>query len=454
MRPRLCGHDSGEGGTICGHLWDECRKDAEERNLEYCLRFTGRGRERELVCSRCAEDIEGESHDLCLACLELVEEAASGGNPLACLDQSGEPGLVEARGDLALVRQDVVSPDIPMEAVVDLQPVEAAAASLWVALLRDGRLVRWNMAEGTCEVVYVVPREWLDLSSAPTLLGRLKSPTPRPQAHHFPKWEYLRLSPEGDLAIVGERRGEKVRVIDLPTGTVRLELDRGRDRTSQCDFSLAFVRREGRRLLVAATAWNRLDVFDRDSGELLTARPRFNGDEAGHSLDYFHSALAVSPTGEWIADNGWIWHPIGVVRTWSLGRWLAANPWESEDGETTMAVCSRLYYWHGDLCWLDDRRLAVYGYGTDDEWIVPAVLIFDARDGARLDWFPGPVGALAFDGHLLSYDPEVGTSAWDVASGARVLHAPEARAIRYHPGARCLLTLTSAGVVSHAVSRV
>lgn len=450
-RSRLCGHDSGEGGTICGHIWAECHKGADERNLEYCLRFTGRGRERVLVCSRCSEEIEGPSHDLCDGCMDTIEEAASGGNPLACLDQSGEPGFPEARGDLTLVRRDVTLPGISLDAIVDLQPVEAAKSSQWMALMRDGSLLLWDMDQGTLTERYKMSRGQLDLYPVPTLLQSLGSAEPRPRAHHFPKWEFLKVSPRGDMALIGARRGEKIRLVDLDAGTVKLEIDRGGYRISHYDFSLAFVPRQDRLLLAAATAWNRLDVFDCGSGEVVTPRPTPQGDQEGHALDYFHSGLTVSPTSQWLADNGWVWHPIGVVRTFDLDRWLTANPWESEDGPSARALCSRLYYWEGDVCWIDGNTLAVYGYGSDDEWIVPAVMLFDVREGRRVDWFPGPVGSLAFDGHLFSYDPQHGTSAWDVATGARVLHEPETRAIRFHPGARCFLTLTPTGVVCHAI---
>ncbi len=44
-----------------------------------------------------------------------------------------------------------------------------------------------------------------------------------------------------------------------------------------------------------------------------------------HYLDYFHGELSVSPAENWIADNGWVWHPSGIVTSWSLQAWFNGN---------------------------------------------------------------------------------------------------------------------------------
>src|SRR5262249_3448308 len=140
-----------------------------------------------------------------------------------------------------------------------------------------------------------------------------------------------------------------------------------------------------------------------------------------HYLDYFHCSLVVSPGQTMIADAGWVWHPVGIVTAWSLERWLGENVWESEDGPSRQRVLWRDYYWGGPMCWLDERRLAVWGYGNDDEWQIDGVRTFDVTTNAELAWFPGPRGELIHDRVLASFGDDAKHFAiWDVATGARL----------------------------------
>jgi hypothetical protein len=57
-----------------------------------------------------------------------------------------------------------------------------------------------------------------------------------------------------------------------------------------CPFPLAFVQRDSKWLLIHATQWNRLDVSDPATGELLTDRPlpqvETGKSRPKHDLDY------------------------------------------------------------------------------------------------------------------------------------------------------------------------
>ena len=97
--------------------------------------------------------------------------------------------------------------------------------------------------------------------------------------------------------------------------------------------------------------------------------------------------------------------PGGVVRSWDLDRWLDENPWEGEDGPSVRSLCLRDYFWDAPMCWLDERTLAVYGFGEDADWMIPAVRVFDVTTGEELRWFPGPTGLIESDGtYLFSWD--------------------------------------------------
>jgi hypothetical protein len=99
------------------------------------------------------------------------------------------------------------------------------------------------------------------------------------------------------------------------------------------------------------------------------------------------------------------------------------------------------------VCWIDDRILAVWGYGTENENLIPAAQIFDTETGKLLRWFAVPVGTFTFDSYLFSSSVEAGTSVWDIASGERVLHDTRFNPTCFHPGSGECITLTPHGGV-------
>ncbi len=179
----------------------------------------------------------------------------------------------------------------------------------------------------------------------------------------------LRVSRNGELAAVANTYGHKGAVLDLATGKAKMPLVRDKYHEDVSCFPLAFVDLGKRLLVIHGTAWNRLDISDARTGTLLTERgpTTYKRGEARpeHYLDYFHCSLSVSPGQQFVAGNGWVWQPSGRVDTWSIPRWVNENAWESEDGLSKRRLCWREYYWDGPLCWLDDQRLTVWGYGQD-----------------------------------------------------------------------------------------
>lgn len=220
-----------------------------------------------------------------------------------------------------------------------------------------------------------------------------------------------------------------------------------------------------RELAIHRTAWNRLDISDPATGELVTDR-RPTSYKAGeerppHYLDYFHGALHVSPSGFHVLDDGWVWHPLGIPTTWILSRWIAENPWESEDGPTKLDLCARDYYWDHGIVWLDDKRVAVGGIGDDDSAMVNGVRIFDitatGTPGApwRSDWrvgreiaaFPGPAGLFFSNGTRLFSSDVTGLSRWDPESGQRTGRIPAFQPTRHHRGTGELAQLAEGALV-------
>jgi hypothetical protein len=253
----------------------------------------------------------------------------------------------------------------------------------------------------------------------------------------------LRLAPDGKLVAIVNTKGQYGLVIHLETGEVTMPLERDTYHIEHSQFPVAFFQAD-QLLLVHSTQWNRLDISDPYTGKLLSVRPDppYQQDQpnAEHYLDYFHAGLSVSPDQQWIVDNGWIWHPIGAIMAWDLQRWVQDNVWESERGPSYHGLCHREYYWDGPLCWIGPQTLAIWGYGEDDEWLIPAVRIFDVPSGKEFRWFAGPDGSLFFDEYLFSFGKD-GLSAWDIITGERVLHTPDFRPTHYHRGTKQFLQL-------------
>ena len=229
------------------------------------------------------------------------------------------------------------------------------------------------------------------------------------------------LSPSGRYAALVNDYGRYGAVFDLECARQTMSLDRGEYHPETQPFPLAFFAHEGRDLVVHATAWNRLEISDPQSGELLTPRDAMNHEEKNpHYLDYFHGALHVAPGGEWIVDDGWVWAPVGVVCVWNLKNWLQTNVYESEDGDSKRQLVDCGYYWTRPMCWLDDYRVAIEGIGDDDELLIRGATVFDARGGATVARFAGPSGEFWSAGTRLFSLEDDGLHLWDVEHGARM----------------------------------
>ncbi|WP_263118245.1 hypothetical protein [Cellulomonas sp. RIT-PI-Y] len=247
--------------------------------------------------------------------------------------------------------------------------------------------------------------------------------------------EGVRLSVTADaaLAVLVRDGGRDGIVVDLAVGTVLRRLVNDGHHCATVRFAAALTRHGDRRLLVHRTAWNRLDASDALTGELLTGRALPDGSagkDPEHDLDYFHGSLAISPGGRFVADGGWMWTPIGILRTWSLPDWLTRNPWESEDGPSVrQSVLSD--DWDLPMTWVTDDLLVLACPGDwDDEEFeqipAPHLRLVDpaAPEDAprrRIPVDPLPT-ALLTDGRLILGTVDGTATAWDPDTGAVAWH--------------------------------
>jgi hypothetical protein len=430
-----CGHVAHAGTSLlCRHLLDA---QAADDGIDHVRLFRGRGVEFDLCCQACDPQASADVRlELVEACEGCVSRALDSGSRLAW---RGEPSVLERPEPVTVTSRTTPLPGLGGR-VVDWTPAPDAPGSGWLLLSDAGRIVRWDADSGAT----------VDLAahSVPDEPGR------QPWMGHRLRHR-LHASDDGRFAAVVNDFGRLGQVLDLTTGAVTLELDGGEYCEETVPFSLTFARHAGRTVVVHRTAWNRLDVSDPATGELLTSRgpTSYSGGEEPppHYLDYFHGALTVSPDGRWIADDGWVWHPVGIPVGWSLDAWLTGNVWESDDGPTRRHLGWRAYYWNHPTCWVGDILLALSGLGDDDEDMLPGVRVVDVVTGTGVLAFTGPTGDLfVHDGRLLSVSGGA-THVWDPATGERTATLPDVAPARLHPGTGELAALTEDALVRWSV---
>src|SRR5579862_7249410 len=130
----------------------------------------------------------------------------------------------------------------------DIQPIHSSEKSEWMVLKGSGELV----------IVDFGDRSIRSLGKVDDLAFDRKQEA------------MLRLSDDGRFAAIANRRSVKGTVIDLFTGRTTMSIYREDYYAEHCPFPLAFVQTDSKWLLIHATHWNRLDVSDPATGELLT----------------------------------------------------------------------------------------------------------------------------------------------------------------------------------------
>jgi hypothetical protein len=415
-----CGHVAHKGnGRLCRHLFGE-DSDGEDR----VWLLTGKGLDRDVACTACDES--GEPVELLEACEGCVERAA---DDLGVTAIRGEPGIGVRDEPLAVETRRTRMPD----GVVDAAAVPDRPAT-WLLLTSD-RVLRWNADTG--EVERETP---FDLTTDPS-----RAWAGRKQRHR------LHASAGGRFAAVGVDYGQHGLVLDLDTARVTMDLDRGTYHQDTVPFPLAFLTAEDGPRLVHGTAWNRIDVSDPATGELLTAREftSAGNEPPAHYSGYFQGRLHPSRSGQYLGLDGWVWSPAGLPTVFDLRRWLRVNRFEPEDGPSLLTLAQRWYLWDTPMCWTDDEHLVVWGIGPDDEIMVPGVRVFDPLTGHEVRAFAGPTGsgALFSAGSVLfSADPG-GLTRWDLSTGERTGTVPGFVPAHHHPAGRELVELRDGTMV-------
>ena len=164
---------------------------------------------------------------------------------------------------------------------------------------------------------------------------------------------------------VTERFGVNAAIYSLATGILR---DYRRE-DYHCDvssYSVGFLEHNGRALFICQTQWNRLDIYDAETGENLTEREVYcratdqkteNGDPVKNEknyMDYFHSWLHVSPDGKHFLSNGWHWHPAGQIYLFETAGFMKTF----EPGNVSTCYASP-YNWDRPCTFIDNETFVI-----------------------------------------------------------------------------------------------
>ena len=120
------------------------------------------------------------------------------------------------------------------------------------------------------------------------------------------------VSPSKRYVVIYARLGTKALV--CRDGKMLREINRSFYQSDACDYPVAIAQsQDGREMLLhCPVSYNVLQAEDIETGEVI--QDAFDSPE----IDYFHSALTVSPDQRHLISAGWIWHPFSEPQLYDL----------------------------------------------------------------------------------------------------------------------------------------
>ncbi len=246
-------------------------------------------------------------------------------------------------------------------------------------------------------------------------------------------------------------------VIDAKDGRVQLHLNNGSYYSSLAPFPVCFALHKGKIVVVHATEWDRLDVTDIESGQILTKRnfdmlPKFPETEK-FGMTEWPGLIIPSPSLEKVAVQGWVWHPVGIFYSFNLRSWLENNLWES-DYIPERKIYAQMADWHFPFCWIDDTKVCISENGFDhkDPYYTS---VFNTETGECLLKFLGPTpNVFIYDKFLFSglkEDDDLlaeGLSIWSIDDGQLLFQQKEFLQIdEYIPESQEFVSLKENGII-------
>ncbi|MFC5405889.1 hypothetical protein [Cohnella soli] len=308
------------------------------------------------------------------------------------------------------------------ETIADIHPVKNKE-NTFLILTGNRRVLELNSRSGACIELFRIDDEAILFDQQVSVLA----------------------SERAELVAVFNTYGRNGIIIESRTQTVVMQFNRDDYHFEQTIFPIAFVPRGDQTLLIHGTKWNRLDITNPITGEVLTNRsdPTFQMIDyepvsSEHYLDYFRGQLLVSPDNRWIVDNGWEWHPVGCVTGWNIPQWLE-NEWESEDGVSKKELWGLKEDWNDPMCWISRNEIGLVGRHNSD--MLEEDEPYDARfhfrrvnveTGAIAIEFPISRGHLIYDDYLFVSSQEIGFQVYNLQTGELQFENREISIDNYH----------------------
>ncbi len=187
--------------------------------------------------------------------------------------------------------------------------------------------------------------------------------------------DFLQIYNYKNYACIVQKYGQDGVVFNLENSDFRKELKRGNYCVEHCSFPIAFFDNKNQTFLIHGTDWNRLDITNLETDELLTDRI-VDCDTDSNYFDYFHSSLLVSPDSKHFTSNGWVWQPYDIITTYSIKEFL--QKFELSNIQIDYARTDG-YNWDRPLCWIDNKTIGI-GYNKkeaeDGKGDFPSEIVF------------------------------------------------------------------------------
>ncbi|TYP67392.1 hypothetical protein [Paenibacillus methanolicus] len=296
------------------------------------------------------------------------------------------------------------------EELLDIYPL-LAKENTYVAITKNKKIIELDTMQESCNDLFALESEEIEIN--------------------FDEAISILASSDSNIIAVFNTYGRFGLVIDLSVKQIVMQFSRDDYHFNQTIFPVSFYTRNNQILLIHGTKWNRVDISNPFTGEVLTSRedPEFrminNKPECDdHYLDYFHGQLLVSPNNEWVVSNGWEWHPYGSVTVWNMNQWIANNCWESEDGDSKKELWRYKEEWNDPICWLSNTTVGILGKNDsnfcDDEINMPTgnlFRVYDVCNGVLLNEFEITYGQLIFDTFLYCSSKDTGLRVYNISKG-------------------------------------
>jgi len=122
-------------------------------------------------------------------------------------------------------------------------------------------------------------------------------------SYPYRRFDSAIMSPSGKYSVIYEKRGTKALL--LQGHEILRELNRSYYHACTYNYPITFIQlKDGREILAhCPTKYCLLEFEDVLSGQLLTSKDERN------PWDIFHSNLTTSPSGRFLLNAGWRWHP-------------------------------------------------------------------------------------------------------------------------------------------------